>query len=309
MKKVAIIIGSEGQDGRLLKLKLESLNYNITGIKKGDIDLLSSIEVSELVKNILPDEIYYLAAYHHSSQDIVENSAELFKKSIDINSVSVINFLDAIFNYHKKCRFFYASSCLIFKGSKNALLTESSQCLPDSHYAISKMTGSSFVRFYREYKKIFACSGILFNHESPLRSDNYLSKKITSYIAKLNDNNPEKLSLGGLNIAVDWGYAPDYVDAIWRVMQTEYPDDFIIATGVKKTIKDFVKTAFEHVNLDYRDYIFIDSNVLNRKNNIRIGSPKKLIKTTGWSPSINFEEMVRKLVDNELEKFKTYKEK
>jgi GDPmannose 4,6-dehydratase len=171
------------------------------------------------------------------------------------------------------------------------------------------MTGSSFVRFYREYKKIFACSGILFNHESPLRSENYLSKKITSYIAKLDDNTSEKLSLGGLNIAVDWGYAPDYVDAIWRVMQTEYPDDFIISTGVKKTIKDFVKTAFEHVNLDYRDYIFIDSNVLNRKNNIRIGSPQKLIKTTGWSPSINFEEMVRKLVDNELDKFKTYKEK
>lgn len=304
MKKIALIVGSAGQDGTLLSSRLQSLNYIVVGIIRGDIDLLNSKKISELILKVKPDEIYYLAAYHNSSQDKIDDDVELFKQSIDINAISVNNFLDAIFKHKSKCRFFYASSCLIFKGSKDTLLTENSQYSPDSYYAISKISGGSLVKYYRKNKNIFACSGILFNHESSLRTKNFLSKKITSFIANLDNFSKEKLSLGGLDMTIDWGYAPDYVDAFWRILQTDSPEDYIIATGLKNTIKDFVEIAFEHVNLDYRDYVNVDANLLNRKNTMRIGSPEKLIRNTGWKPSVNFEEMVKKLVEIEINKIK-----
>lgn len=300
MKKIALIIGVAGQDGTLLSSKLELLNYIVVGISKGDIDLLDSKKISKLILKVRPDEIYYLAAYHNSSQDKIDDEVELFKQSIDINAIAVNNFLNAIFNHKKKCRFFYASSCLIFQGSKNNVLSENSPYFPESYYAISKIAGGSLVNHFRNNKNIFACSGILFNHESSLRTENFLSKKITSFIARLDHSSKEKLSLGGLDMTIDWGYAPDYVDAFWRILQTEYPDDYIVATGIKNTIKDFLEIAFEHVNLDYRDYVKVDPSMLNRKNTMRIGSPEKLKKNTGWKPSVNFEEMVKKLVDIEL---------
>ena len=305
MNKVAVIVGSGGQDGTLLTSKLEFLNYSVIGLKRGDIDLLSSEKVTELILNIQPDEVYYLAAYHHSSEDKVSNDVELFKRSIDVHAVSVINFLDAILKHKNNCRFFYASSCLIFRGSDNKLITENSQYSLENYYAISKISGGSLVKYYRDNKNIFACSGFLFNHESPLRTENYLSKKITSFVARVNKSSKDKLRLGSLNMKVDWGYAPDYVDAFWRILQTSSPDDYIVATGVKSSIKDFVKIAFEHVNLDYRKHVTIDPNILIRKNSTRIGSAKKLIKETGWKPSINFEEMVKKLVDIEIKNLKS----
>lgn len=303
MNKVAVIVGSGGQDGTLLTYKLESLNYDVIGIRKGDIDLLNIKEVSELILSVQPDEIYYLAAYHHSSEDLVNNEVELFKRSIDVHAISVINFLDAIDKYKNNCRIFYASSCLIFKGSDYKLLTENSQYSLENYYAISKISGGSLIKYYRENKKIFACCGFLFNHESSLRTENYLSKKITSFVARVNKSSNEKLILGNLDMKVDWGYAPDYVDAFWKILQTSSPDDYIVATGIKSSIEDFVKIAFEHVNLDYRDFVIVDPNVLSRKNNTRIGSAEKLMKNTGWKPSIDFNEMVKNLVDIEIENF------
>ena len=136
-----------------------------------------------------------------------------------------------------------------------------------------------------------------------MRTENYLSKKITSFVARVNKSSNEKLILGNLDMKVDWGYAPDYVDAFWKILQTSSPDDYIVATGIKSSIEDFVKIAFEHVNLDYRDFVIVDPNVLSRKNNTRIGSAEKLMKNTGWKPSIDFNEMVKNLVDIEIENF------
>ena len=305
MKKVAVIIGSGGQDGTLLTRKLKSLNYEVIGVKRGDIDLLNIEDVGELIHTKQPDEVYHLAAYHHSSEDSLNNEVEIFKRSIDVHAISVNNLLDAIDKYKNNCRFFYASSCLIFKGSDKKLLTENSPYSFENFYAISKITGGSLIKYYRDNKKIFACSGFLFNHESSLRTENYLSKKITSFVAQVNKSSKQKLILGSLDMKVDWGYAPDYVDAFWRILQNSSPDDYIVATGVKSSVKDFVKIAFEHVNLDYRDYVIVDSNILSRKNNTRIGSAEKLMKNTGWKPSIDFYEMVGILVDQEIERFKS----
>ena len=305
MNKIAVIVGSGGQDGTLLTSNLESLNYSVVGIKRGDIDLLNSEKVTELILNVQPDEIYYLAAYHQSSEDKVGGDIEVFKRSIEVHALSVINFLDCILKHKNTCRFFYASSCLIFRGSNNKILTEDSHYSLENYYAISKISGGSLVKYYRDNKNIFACTGFLFNHESSLRTENYLSKKITSYVAQLSESSNDKLSLGSLDMFVDWGYAPDYVEAFRRILQTSSPDDYIVATGVKSSIKDFVKIAFEHVDLDYRKYVTVDPNILIRKNETRIGSAKKLMKATGWKPSISFQEMVKKLVDIEIKKFKS----
>ena len=246
MSKVAIIVGSSGQDGTLLTEKLKHLGYCVVGVRRGDIDISNADEVEKLIIESQPDEVYYLAAHHHSSEVFIDNEAELFKKSIDVQAISVVNFLDAIYRYKNNCRFFYASSCLVFKGSKDTPILENSPYFPESFYAISKVTGGSVVKFYRENKGIYASCGFLFNHESSLRSKRFLSKKITSFVASVITGHAtsKKLTLGDLNTRVDWGYAKDYVDAFWRILQVKKPDDYIVATGILHSVRDFVDISF-----------------------------------------------------------------
>jgi GDPmannose 4,6-dehydratase len=302
MSKVAIIVGSSGQDGTLLTEKLKHLDYCVIGVGRGDIDISNADEVEKLIIESQPDEVYYLAAHHHSSEVYINNETELFKKSMDVQAIAVVNFLDAIYRCKNNCRFFYASSCLIFKGSIDIPISENSSYCPESFYAISKVTGGSVVKFYRENKDIFASCGFLFNHESSLRSERFLSKKITSFVASIitGHETGKKLTLGDLNTKVDWGYAKDYVDAFWRILQVKKPDDYIIATGILHSVRDFVDIAFSCVGLDYSNYIKVDSKIISRNNNSRVGVPTKLKTDTNWETTLDFEEMVIKLVQTEI---------
>jgi GDPmannose 4,6-dehydratase len=302
MSKVAIIVGSSGQDGTLLTEKLKHLDYCVVGVRRGDIDISNADEVEKLIIESQPDEVYYLAAHHHSSEIFIDNEAELFKKSVDVQAIAVVNFLDAIYRCKNNCRFFYASSCLVFKGSKDTPILENSPYFPESFYAISKVTGGSVVKFYRENKGIYASCGFLFNHESSLRSKRFLSKKITSFVASVITGHAtsKKLTLGDLNTRVDWGYAKDYVDAFWRILQVKKPDDYIVATGILHSVRDFVDIAFSCVGLNYSNYIKVDSKIISRNNNFRVGVPTKLKTDTNWKTTLDFEEMVIKLVRNEI---------
>jgi len=302
MSKVAIIVGSSGQDGTLLTEKLKHLGYCVVGVRRGDIDISNADKVKKLIIESQPDEVYYLAAHHHSSEVFIDNEAELFKKSIDVQAISVVNFLDAIYRYKNNCRFFYASSCLVFKGSENVPILENSPYCPESFYAISKVTGGSVVKFYRENKGIFASCGFLFNHESSLRPESFLSRKITSFVARIaaGYKTSNQLTLGDLNTKVDWGYAKDYVDAFWRILQVKKPDDYIVATGILHSVRDFVDIAFSCVGLDYHDYVKVNSNIVSRTNSFRVGIPTKLKIDTNWDTTISFEEMVIELVQAEI---------
>ena len=300
MKPVAVIVGSDGQDGQLLQEKLKCIGYSIVGITKKTMDITNPKKVSELISSIQPQEIYFLAAFHHSSEEDINNDRELFSKSIDIHVIAPVNFLEAITFHSPQSRFFYASSCLVFSSS-NILQTEDTELKPEGVYGISKAAGMMACQYYREKKKVYASIGILYNHESSLRTKNFVSRKIISSAARIARERKGHLKLGNLEALVDWGYAPDYVDAMHRILKLDEPNDFIIATGESHSVNEFLGIAFSYFGLDYRKYLVTDKGILVRDNLMRIGDSSRLKKETGWSPTVSFDEMIRKMVKEEAE--------
>ena len=299
-KKNAIVVGSKGQDGQLLLKELLTLNYKVVGIGKEDIDITNSREVNDLLNKHKPDEIFFLAAYHHSSEDFFENGADLYCKSIQVNSVAVVNFLEFISNHLPSCKFFYASSSLVFPSSKVRKHTELSKYWPMDPYSLSKVSGMMACNYYRNKFGVFASVGILYNHESSLRKSGFVTKKISMAVARIFKDKSGELVLGNLDAIVDWGYAPDYVKAMHAILQLTDPEDFIIATGEEHSIREYVELAFGHVGLNYLDFVKVKEESITRQSVKRIGNPSKLKEKTGWNPSISFKDMVCKLVDWEL---------
>jgi GDPmannose 4,6-dehydratase len=298
--KVSLIVGSHGQDGTLLTQRLEELNYSVVGLGRGDIDLLDLDQVNKIISSIRPDEIYYLAAYHQSSENYIKDDGRFFTESFNINTIGLVNILDSLSRIIPSSKLFFASSCLVFDTQDGILQNEDSVISLTTPYAISKYAGMKVCEYYRHEKNIFVCSGILYNHESSLRKNSFVSKKIVSAVAKIFLNREEKLILGSLDSKVDWGYAPDYVEAMRLILSIDTPNDYIISSGKSRTIRDFVKIAFDHVNLDYNDYVVVEGDILGRENGSRIGDPRLLKNKTGWVPTKTFSEMVRLMVDYEI---------
>jgi len=298
--KVSLIVGSHGQDGILLTQRLKELDYSVVGLGRNDIDLLNLDQVNKIISSVRPDEIYYLAAYHQSSENRIKDDGRFFTESFNINTLGLINVLDSLSRLIPSCKLFFASSCLIFDTQDDIIQNESSVINPVTPYAISKYTSMKVCEYYRNEKNIFTCSGILYNHESSLRKNSFVSKKIVSTVAKILLNREEKLVLGSLDSKVDWGYAPDYVEAMRLILSISIPDDYIISSGEGHTIRDFVKIAFGYVNLDYNDYVVVEGGVLGRENGSRIGDPKFLKSSTGWTPTKTFSEMISLMVDYEI---------
>lgn len=299
MNKPALIIGSKGQDGNLLSALLDKRGYAVTGMGRDDLDVLNPGKVSGIVAEVKPSEIYYLPAYHHSSESLPPSSADLFNQSMNVHFHGVVNFLDAIVRISPSSKLFFASSSHIFGASESGLHTEETIWDPQSEYAITKVAGMQACAFYRRVHRTFASVGILFNHESPLRKGHFLSKKIVSAAARIARDGHGSLELGDLDAQVDWGYAPDYVEAMHQILQLDRAAEYIIATGTLHTVRDFAEIAFQTVGLDYRNHIIEKKNDALRSNGRRVGDPAKLKADTGWRPSLDFSEMVRKLVDFE----------
>jgi len=308
--KKAVIVGSEGQDGRLLYELLARKGYGLVGISRGalrsnisgwrnPVDISKGQAVLDLIEKLKPDEVYYLAAFHHSAQDLPIENGELFWKSFEVHVLSLVHFLEGIRRFSRSTRIFYAASSHIFGAPKAAVQDESTRIAPNNVYGITKAAGLMTCRLYRERHGVFASVGILYNHESPLRDPRFVSRKIVQGILNIKRGKQKKLILGDLSSVVDWGYAPDYVEAMRRILGHSQADDFIVATGKKHTVGDFFRIACASLGLNWKACVEVRPGVLTKKKTVLVGNPRKLTRATGWKPSVTFQEMIEALLKAE----------
>ena len=307
----AIILGATGQDGTFLFSFLESKEYSVFGVgskkvlsteeKWSDIksiDICDFQQVSGLIKRIQPDEIYHLAAVHQSSQDKVGDPRELLKESFEVNVLSLQNCLEAVRQFSSKTRIFYAASSHIFGHPGMEPQDENTPLNPIDIYGITKASGVSLCRMYRSLYGTFVSVGILYNHESWLRGNQFVSQKIVRGALDCRENSNHKLILGDLSGEVDWGFAPDYVDAMWKILALPEPDDFIISSGEKHKVQEFVSIAFDAVGLDWRNYVEERKGITTKNFFSLVGNSGKLVKKTGWKSSVSFAQMINLLINH-----------
>jgi GDPmannose 4,6-dehydratase len=311
----AMIIGSAGQDGTLLFERLRRDGCELLGIGHTGtvhhpavgpafdeaIDILDRVAVAKVTQRFAPDAIFYLAAHHHSAEDLhAVDDADLYLRSHDIHVRGLLNVLEAVESDHADTRVFYAASSHCFGDAPTRMQDEDTPLRPHSPYGITKATGVQLCRMYRASHGVRASAGFLYNHESPLRRSNFLSMKIVRGVVDISRGLRGKLILGDLSARVDWGYAPDYVDAMIRIVGLDGADDFIISTGEPHSVQEFVTIAFSQLDLDWHQYVDVQSLVVVKRLTELVGDNAKLRKATGWSPTVGFEEMIRILVDAEL---------
>jgi GDPmannose 4,6-dehydratase len=304
----ALIVGSEGQDGRLLFDLLAGQGVMVLGLGKGSsrsteggtksgIDVTCRPEVEHLVKHWSPDEVYYIAAVHQASEAASPpDDVELFERSHTVHVAGVLNFLEAL-SERRAGALFYAASSLIFGHPAQSPQDETTPFRPLDIYGITKSAGVQACSYYRDNRGVNASVGILFNHESPLRRSNFVSQKIVRGVVAIAAREQSQLTLGNLSAKIDWGYAPDYVRAMTLIFRNAPPDNYVIATGETHSVQEFAEIAFRRLGLDWREHIVEDRSVLTRQSSVRSGNASRLRDRTGWRPSVSFPEMVELLVD------------
>jgi len=315
MGKIAIITGISGQDGSYLAELLVKKKYKVYGIsnpkKKNDFKNLSAIskklffkkidinnysKIKNLIKKIKPTEFYHLAAQSFINYKFED---EFFKLNPNINGTHYI--LSAIKEFSPKTKFYFAASSELFGNVEKSPQNEKTKFNPRSAYGVSKVAGFYLTKNYREAYNIHACSGILYNHESPRRNVNFVSRKITKNLSLILKGKLKKITLGNINSKRDWGHAKDYVYAMWKMLQIKKPQDFVIGTGKLHSVKDFIKIAFERVNLNYKDYIRIDPKLFRPNDKITLKANFSKAKTKlKWKPNISFKSLVYEMVDYDI---------
>jgi len=317
MKKKAIIIGINGQDGFYLSELLLNKNYIIYGItnrlKKTDriknnkknlkiikLSINNYKDISNFIKKTKPTEVYHLGSKSYINYEF---DKEFFKLNPSINGTNFI--LTSIKNFSPKTKFYFAGSSEMFGNPNVSPQNENTQFNPRSAYGISKLAGYHLTKNYRENFGIFSCSGILYNHESPRRNSYFVTKKIAKAAARIKMGIDKNIYLGNINAKRDWGYSKDYVYYMWKSLQLKKPQDFILGTGKLHSVKDFLKIAFSRVGLDYKKYLIID------KKFFRLESRKHLVadnrrskKNLKFTSSKSFRELVYEMVDFELDYLK-----
>jgi len=315
MKK-ALITGVTGQDGSYLAEFLLEKGYKVLGMVRrtstvnfdrithiqNDIelvqgDLLDQVSLISILKEHRPDEVYNLAA-----QSFVPTS---FKQPVltgECTALGVTRVLDAIRLVDKNIKFYQASSSEMFGKVREVPQNENTPFYPRSPYGAAKVYGHWITVNYRESYGLFACSGILFNHESPRRGLEFVTHKVTRGAAKIKLGLANKLRLGNLEAQRDWGYAGDYVEAMWLMLQQGEPDDYVIATGNTHSVQELCEVAFSYLGLDYRDYVVCDPKFYRPAEvDQLVGDASKARKVLGWEPRVSFEELIRMMVDADLE--------
>lgn len=316
MKK-ALICGISGQDGAYLAQLLLSKGYEVHGTSRdaqmstfsnlqslgifADLRLVSMSlndfrSVLQTLVNVDPDEVYNLAG-----QSSVGLSFQQPVETLESISVGTLNLLEAIRFTGKPIRFYNASSAECFGENDGTPASETTAFRPRSPYAVAKSAAFWEVANYREAYGLFAASGILFNHESPLRPERFVTRKIVAAACRIASGSTEKLYLGNLDIQRDWGWAPEYVDAMWRILNREVPEDFVIATGKTNGLREFVSCAFSQFNMDWRDYVIHDQSLI-RPSEILIGSanPKKAEEKLNWKAQFHMTDVIKNMIKNEL---------
>ncbi len=314
-RKRALITGITGQDGAYLARFLLEQGYEVHGMVRrssaenneriDDIqnqvhlhqaDLLDQLSIVRLVDDVRPHEIYNLAA-----QSFVPTSWNQPLLTGEFTALGVTRMLEAIRLVDRSIRFYQASSSEMFGRVQQEPQNESTPFWPRSPYGVAKVYGHWITVNYRESYGMFACSGILFNHESPLRGKEFVTRKISHGVARIKLGLANELRLGNLDARRDWGFAGDYVRAMWLMLQQDEPDDFVIATGEQHSVRDFVELAFAHVGLDWQKYVVIDPSLLRpaEVNRLR-GDASKARRILGWEPTVTFRELVAMMVDADL---------
>jgi GDPmannose 4,6-dehydratase len=313
----AIIVGSHGQDGRILHERLAAQGCAVLridrrgvgpdapaiGLGDGPFDVLDRTSVDRVIRAFVPDAVFYLAAFHHSSEaECPFDDVELYLRSHDVHARGPAHVLEALRQHAPHARFFYAASSHCFGEPSSGRQDESTPLRPVCPYGISKTAGVQLCRMYRSRHRVRASCGFLYNHESPLRPPSFLSAKIVRGAVAIARRQHDRLVLGDLSARVDWGYAPDYVDAMIRIARLDAADDFVIASGQAHSVGDFVAIAFAHLGIDWRRHVATDSSLLTKSRPAAalVGDSGKLHRITGWTPSVSFAGMVRLLVDAEL---------
>ncbi|MFQ5930176.1 MAG: GDP-mannose 4,6-dehydratase [Acidobacteriota bacterium] len=319
MKKKALITGITGQDGSYLAELLLIKDYEVHGIvRRVAIEdpehrlwrikhLLDEIEVHpaslesypsifQVMLKVKPDEIYHLAAQSFVSYSFEDEFSTL---TVNINGTHYV--LAACREVVPKARFYYAGSSEMFGAAAATPQNERTPFHPRSAYGISKVAGFDLTRNYREAYSLHASSGILFNHESPRRGFEFVSRKITSHAARIRLGQASELRLGNLDACRDWGHAREYVRAMWSILQPEKPDDYVVASGETHSVREFLEVAFGYLGLDYKDYVKVDPHLYRPAEvNVLLGDCSKAKEKLGWSYSCSFEDLVREMVDADL---------
>lgn len=305
---VAMIIGSEGQDGRLLRERLERDGGAVVGIDQavardpsgigiGPVDILDPQAVAAAVEKAQPAEVYYLAAFHHSAEDQPPpTDLEAMEKSLAVHVRGLLHFLEAIRQKSPRSRLFYAASSHVFGQTSQVPQNEDTPIRPGCVYGITKAAGLHCCRFYRERHAVAASVGILYNHESPLRGEAFVAQKIVRGAIRIQRGEQSRLVLGDLSARVDWGYAPDYVDAMTRILRLGEGGEFVVATGQAHTVQEFVETAFGLLGLDWKRHVEVKPSILAKRKLDLVGDASRLRRLTGWKPTVDFPEMVRLLL-------------
>jgi len=322
MKK-ALITGITGQDGAYLSRLLLDKGYEVHGIVRrvaledpehrlwrirsimdkvvlhsGSLESYASL--FDVVEKVKPDECYHLGAQSFVSYSFEDEFSTI---STNINGTHYI--LSSIKNRAPKCKFYFAASSEMFGQVREVPQKETTPFHPRSPYGISKVAGFELTRNYREAYSLFACSGILFNHESPMRGYEFVTRKITSGVAKIKRGLAKELKLGNLEAKRDWGFAKDYCEAMFLMLQQDKPDDYVISTGETHTVKEFAELAFSHVGLNWKDYVKTDELLFRPAEVHELkGDCAKARKILGWKPKVNFEELVKMMVDEDLKRLK-----
>ena len=322
MKK-ALITGITGQDGSYLADLLIAKGYEVHGIIRRAStfntaridhlyqdphvngvrlflhygDLADSVNLTKMLYDLQPDEVYNLGAQSH-----VRVSFDIPEYTADVTGVGTIRILEAIRESGVKPRFYQASSSEMFGKVQEIPQKETTPFWPRSPYGCAKMFGHWATVNYRESYNLFACSGILFNHESPRRGETFVTRKISRAVAAIKLGLQKDIYLGNMDAKRDWGYAPEYVEGMWRMLQADQPDDFVLATNETHTVKEFVEVAFGHVGLDWKEFVKYDARYERPAEvDLLIGDPAKAKKQLGWEPKVRFKELVQIMVDADVE--------
>ena len=322
MKK-ALVTGITGQDGSYLADLLLAKGYEVHGvIRRASTfntaridhlyqdphvngvrlflhygDLSDSVSMTKMLYDLQPDEVYNLGAQSH-----VRVSFDIPEYTADVTGVGTIRILEAIRESGVKPRFYQASSSEMFGKVQEIPQKETTPFWPRSPYGCAKMFGHWATVNYRESYNLFACSGILFNHESPRRGETFVTRKISRAVAAIKLGLQKELYLGNMDAKRDWGYAPEYVEGMWRMLQADQPDDYVLATDETHTVKEFVEEAFGHVGLEWDKYVKYDARYERPAEvDLLIGDPAKAKRDLGWEPKVRFKELVQIMVDADVE--------